>query len=61
MFLQGSESSWLEPPIPTTIQPPAAAPQLCCVTPRDLSKRCQRCSADGKSSSQRTKAARIQL
>lgn len=36
-------------------------PQLCHVTPQDLGARCQRCSADGKSSSRHTKEARIQL
>ena len=30
MFLRRSGSSWLEPPTPTTIQLPAAAPALPC-------------------------------
>lgn len=36
-------------------------PQPRRVTPQDLGARCQRCSADGKSSSRHTKEARIQL
>jgi len=47
-----------QPQPPSTRRRPL---RLCPVTPQDLGARCRRCSAAGKNSGRRTKAARIQL